>query len=171
MTSPATDGAAGLASTPARPMDDELSLAELLQVVHRRRWLLLGCVFLAGLAGMGGIAAITPVYDARALLVIEPDGGRTGATVATSSQTPDSASVDSQVQILASRSLAREVIAQLGLASDAELTGAVGPGLLDRVLPAARPHDSTDASRRSMSSVSSSSGSRSSARARAMSSR
>ena len=143
MTSPATDGAAGLASTPARPMDDELSLAELLQVVHRRRWLLLGCVFLAGLAGMGGIAAITPVYDARALLVIEPDGGRTGATVATSSQTPDSASVDSQVQILASRSLAREVIGQLGLARDAELTGAAGAGagLLDQVLPAslARP--------------------------------
>ena len=130
-------------SDPARPIDDELSLVELLQVVHRRRWLLLGCMLLAGLAGMGAIAAITPVYDARALLVIEPDGGRTGATVATPSQTPDSASVDSQVQILASRSLAREVIGQLGLASDTELTGAAdgGAGLLGRLLPAslARP--------------------------------
>ncbi len=147
MTSPATDGVVGKASAPARPLDDELSLVELLQVVHRRRWLLLGCVFLAGLAGMGAIAAITPVYDARALLVIEPDGGRTGATVATSSQTPDSASVDSQVQILASRSLAREVIAQLALESDAELTGVpAGPGFLERVLPASLVRStSTDA--------------------------
>ena len=121
MISSAPDGAAGPAparpSASARSTDDELSLRELLQVVHRRRWLLLGCMFLAGLAGMAAIAAIKPVYEARALLVIEPDGGgRTGATVATPSQTPDSASVDSQVQILASRSLAREVIGQLGLA-------------------------------------------------------
>ena len=35
---------------------------------------------------------MTPTYEARALLIIEPDlGGRGGATVATSSQTPDSA--------------------------------------------------------------------------------
>ena len=63
----------GRAIGPAKSVDDELSLAELLQAVHRRRWLLLGCIFLAGLAGMGAIAALTPVYDARALLVIEPD--------------------------------------------------------------------------------------------------
>ncbi|MFZ1427899.1 MAG: Wzz/FepE/Etk N-terminal domain-containing protein, partial [Geminicoccaceae bacterium] len=142
MTSPASDGAAGTApapaAPPARPADDELSLAELLQVVRRRQWLLLGCMFAAGLAGMGVIASLTPVYEARALLVIEPDnGGRAAATVATSSQTPDSASVDSQVQILASRSLAREVLGALRLAGDPELTAPVGSGaLLARLLPA-----------------------------------
>ena len=58
---------------------------------------------------------MTPVYDARALLIIEPDsGGPTGATVATASQTPDTTSVDSQVQILGSRSLAREMISAAG---------------------------------------------------------
>src|SRR3954447_504663 len=99
----------------ARQPEDELSLAELLQVVvGRRRWLLLGCIFLGGLAGMAALGALTPVYDARALLIIEPDSGaRAGATVPTASQTPDSASVDSQVQILASRSLAREAIQAL----------------------------------------------------------
>ena len=119
----------------ARQPEDELSLAELLQVVGRRRWLLLGCVFLGGLAGMAALGALTPVYDARALLIIEPDSGaRAGATVPTASQTPDSASVDSQVQILASRSLAREAIQALGLAADPELAGA-GGGALAALLP------------------------------------
>ena len=83
------------AADAARNADDELSLAELLLVVHRRRWLLLGCLFLGGLAGIAALSAMTPIYEARALLIIEPDlGGQGGATVATSSQTPDSASVD-----------------------------------------------------------------------------
>ena len=81
---------------------------------------------------------MTPIYEARALLIIEPDlGGQGGATVATSSQTPDSASVDSQVQILASRSLAREALTALGLEADPELTGVgrADRGLLQRLLP------------------------------------
>ena len=122
----------------ARNADDELSLAELLLVVHRRRWLLLGCLFLGGLAGIAALSAMTPIYEARALLIIEPDlGGQGGATVATSSQTPDSASVDSQVQILASRSLAREALTALGLEADPELTGVgrADRGLLRRLLP------------------------------------
>ena len=111
----------------ARRPEDELSLAELLQVVARRRWLLLGCIFLGGLAGLGSLEALTPVYEARALLIIEPDSGaRTGATVPTASQTPDSASVDSQVQILGSRSLARATIQALGLAADPELVASGG---------------------------------------------
>lgn len=140
MNPSAPDGGTSPAAS-ARPVDDELSLAELLQAVHRRRWLLLGCIFLAGLAGLGAIAALTPVYDARALLIIEPDtGGRAAATVATPSQTPDSAAVDSQVQILGSRSLAREVLGQLDLAADPELTDEAAGGrvLLTRLLPAAQ---------------------------------
>ena len=90
---------------------EELSLAELLLVLRRRRWLFLGCILLGGLCGLAALSVITPVYDARALLIIEPstDGAAT-ATVATASQTPDTTSVDSQVQILASRSLARETM-------------------------------------------------------------
>ena len=107
---------------------DELSLAELLLVVHRRRWLLLACLFLGGLVGIGVLSLLRPTYEARALLIIEPAlGGGVGATIATPSQTPDSAVVDSQVQILASRSLAREALGALGLEDDPELTGSGGP--------------------------------------------
>jgi capsular exopolysaccharide synthesis family protein len=116
-----------LASTPpaaTEQADDELSLLELLQLVLRRRWLLLGCMLLGGLGGLGFVAAATPVYVAQTLLIIEPDSrARTGTTVASASDTLDSASVDSQVEILASRSLAREVIAQLRLETDPDLIG------------------------------------------------
>ena len=106
---------------------EELSLAELLLVLRRRRWLFLGCILLGGLCGLAALSMITPVYDARALLIIEPstDGAAT-ATVATASQTPDTTSVDSQVQILASRLLARETIASLRLEDDLELAGTAG---------------------------------------------
>jgi succinoglycan biosynthesis transport protein ExoP len=120
------------------PTDDELSLTELLQLVHRRRWMLLGCMLLGGLVGMGIVATVRPVYVARSLLIIEPDGrARTGTTVASSQDSLDSASVDSQVQILASRSLAREAIGQLRLDADPELTGAASaaPGIVARLLP------------------------------------
>ena len=118
-----------------RAAAEELSLAELLLVVHRRRWLLLACLFLGGLVGIGALSVLTPAYEARALLIIEPAiGGGAGATIATSSQTPDSAAVDSQVQILASRSLAREALGALGLEDDPELTGQGGVGALAKLL-------------------------------------
>lgn len=105
------------------PADHELSLGELIQVLYRRRWLLLGTMLLAGLAGMLFVAAATPIYVARALVIVEPDTmAMGGATVAPAGQTLDSAAVDSQVQIMASRSLAREVIGHLKLADDPELT-------------------------------------------------
>ena len=103
---------------------DDLPLSDLVLVLRRRRWLLLGCLFLGGLCGIAALSGMVPVYDARALLLIEPSQhGTAAATIATSSQTPDTTSVDSQVQILASRSLARETIAALGLEGDAELNG------------------------------------------------
>ena len=133
----------------ARQPEDELSLAELLQVVGRRRWLLLGCIFLGGLAGMAALGALTPVYDARALLIIEPDSGaRAGATVPTASQTPDSASVDSQVQILASRSLAREAIQALGLAADPRTCRRRQQGALAALLRRQTPPTPAPAGRR-----------------------
>jgi capsular exopolysaccharide synthesis family protein len=135
--------------------NDELSLADLLSVLHRRRWLLLAGLFLGGLAGLGILAVLPPVYEARALLIIEPAlGGVTGATIATPSQTPDSAAVDSQVQILASRSLARQTIDALGLAGDPELGATDGHPVtgplailpsLSRNAPAGLPADAVAA--------------------------
>lgn len=115
-----------------RHPDDEVSFRELLLMVHRRRVLVLLCLLLGGVAGLGLLAALEPVYVARAHLLIEPERrGPGGATVASASETLDSAAVDSQVQILASRSLAREVIDQVGLRS----TPAPSGGLIAHLLP------------------------------------
>lgn len=127
-------------SAPAtnRRSDDEVSLRDLLLLIYRRRLLLLLCMLLGGFAGVAVLAAVEPVYMARAYLLIEPDRrDHSGSTVASASDTLDSASVDSQVQILASRSLAREVIEALRLEGDPVL--APRPTRFDlvaRLLPA-----------------------------------
>jgi capsular exopolysaccharide synthesis family protein len=115
-------------SPPAtRQGPDELSLLELLEIVRRRGWLLLAGLALGAMAGIGFVALAPPAYVAQALLVIEPDrAGGHASTVASASDTLDNAAVDSQVEILASRSLAREVIAQLRLEDDLELVAPAG---------------------------------------------
>ena len=120
-----------------RHADDEVSFRDLLVMVYRRRVLVLFCMLLGGLAGVGLLAAIQPVYVARAYLLIEPEKrGQSETTVASASDTLDSAAVDSQVQILTSRSLAREVIDRLGTHPDPQVTPTAGPlGLLARLLP------------------------------------
>lgn len=121
-----------------KPTHDELSLAELIRLVLSRRWLLLGGMLLGGLAGIAFVAVVPPVYVAKALVLIEPDANaRSGTTVASASQTLDSAAVDSQVKILSSRSLAGEVIRALGLETDAELVGA--PAQTDKTPVAVLP--------------------------------
>lgn len=118
------------------PTDDELSLAELIRTIDRHRHLLLLAVFLAGLGAFGFLAIAKPIYEARALLIIEPSpAARGGSTVASASQTLDSASVDSQVQILASRSLAGQVVSALALEQAAELQPPERAAWLTRLLP------------------------------------
>jgi polysaccharide biosynthesis transport protein len=115
----------------------ELSFPELVAVLYRRRWLLLAGVVAGGLAGIAAAVAIPPVFTAQALLLLEPrPAGATAAAAAAGSTMPGSAAldagvVDSQARILASRSLAREVIDRLGLADDPELTE--DPGRLARL--------------------------------------
>lgn len=94
--------------------EEEVSLRDLLLLIYRRRFLLMFCMVLGGMVGFAVLALVEPAYVARAFVLIEPgrDGG--GSTVASASETLDSASVDSQVQILASRTLARDVLEGLG---------------------------------------------------------
>src|SRR4051794_1735576 len=68
--------------------------------------------------------AIPPAYTAQAVLLLDPQPTRLATTGVSPEATPlDSGVVDSQAQILASRSLAQQAIDKLGLVSDPELTG------------------------------------------------
>lgn len=127
-------------TTGAAHTDGEVSLRDLVLLLHRRRLMLLACLFLGGAVGVGLLAVIRPVYVASTLLLIEPDklGGGDAATAASANEALASAAVDSQVQILASRRLAREAVASLGLGTEPELRGgarAADAGFLARLLP------------------------------------
>ncbi len=117
--------------TAAADPRDELSLVDLLALLWRRRHLLLGSSFLGIAAGVLLLAHLPERYRAETLLLIQPTPMAGDAAVVSSATLDrDSVTVDSQVAVLASRSLARKVIERLNLADDPELDRAPSPSLL-----------------------------------------
>lgn len=124
-------------------MNDALSSLDLARILWRRRGAVL-TVLLLGTAGAVLAIAWTPrSYIARAAILIEarlepaPDGS--GALLPL---LPDSATIDSLAQVLASRSTARAVITELGLATDPELGSDHQPAPLGGLI--ARAQGATD---------------------------
>jgi capsular exopolysaccharide synthesis family protein len=124
-------------------MNDTLSSRDLARILWRRRGAVL-TVLLLGTAGAVLAIAWTPrSYVARAAILIEarlePAQDGSGALVPL---LPDSATIDSLAQVLASRSTARAVIAELGLAADPELGSHHRPAPLGGLM--ARAQGATD---------------------------
>jgi capsular exopolysaccharide synthesis family protein len=109
------------------PASPGVSPVDVVRILWRRRWILLTVVGLGMSGAVAATATLPRVYSARAAVLIEPrlepspDGS--GGVVPI---LPDSATIDSLVQVLGSRSMARAVIDDAGLAQDPELSGA-GP--------------------------------------------
>lgn len=106
----------------ARPLPRrEPSLLDLLAALRRR----LGLIALVCLLGCGlslGLLGLVPrTYEARTLVLVDPDRSRPGDPPGLAAGALDSAMVDSQVRILASRSLARDIVINLRLIEDPEL--------------------------------------------------
>jgi capsular exopolysaccharide synthesis family protein len=99
-----------------------VSPIEVARILWRRAGLLLTVLAMGMAASVAATLLLPRSYVARAALLIEPrlepspDGS--GAVVPI---LPDSATVDSLVQVLGSRAMVREVIDQLGLVADPEL--------------------------------------------------
>ncbi len=133
------EGAAGDGGgAPASVADRELSLLELLQILNRRKGLIL-TVLLVGIGLTLAVMALLPrVYVARALVMVDPEPSAVGPDPTGAAWAPvDNATIDSQVELLASRTIARQVVGDLGLAGDPELNGRE-PGLwarLESLLP------------------------------------
>ena len=125
---PARGAAApGLARRPAQQAT-ELSLIDLLVVLRRYTLLLLVFLGTGGGLAMLTLAWLEPVYVATAQLMIEPrraGGGDSVLDVATIAD--DQAAIDSQVRLLVSRSMAREVIEALDLEAEPELARSLDP--------------------------------------------
>lgn len=100
----------------------ELSLPELLAVLRRYRLLLAGALGIGIGAAVLLLAWLPPVYLATAQVMIEPvrqvleDSALPATGIA-----DDGTAIDSQVKLLASRSMARQVILALGLDVEPEL--------------------------------------------------
>ena len=103
-------------------MNPTLSSFDLARILWRRRGAVLTVLLLGAVGAVLALAWMPRSYIARAAILIEarlepaPDGS--GAVIPI---VPDSAVIDSLAQVLASRSTARAVIAELGLAGDPEL--------------------------------------------------
>lgn len=103
----------------------ELPLPDLLAILWRRRAVVICGLVLGTLGGWGIPHLVPPRFVAEALVLIEPrpaptaDGAAPPGPVAV-----DGGVIDSQVQVLRSRQIAREAIVGLGLDDDPELTGA-----------------------------------------------
>ncbi len=100
---------------------NELSLLELVLVLRRRAGLIATILLLGCGLSVGLLALVPRTYVARTLVLIDPDRGRPGEAPGLAQGGVDSALVDSQAQILASRSLAREIVVNLRLMEDPEL--------------------------------------------------
>ncbi len=123
--------------TPPADAEPDIDLVELVWLLWRRRWLLFGFLLLG--ASLSGLAAalLPPVYVAEALVLIEPRPAPTAREVVdTSGLDRDSTTVDSQVQVLRSRSLAERVIARLDLADDPELVPAAAAAVTSDAMAA-----------------------------------
>lgn len=110
--------------TARQPPRRELSLLDLLEVLWRRKLLIISVMVLGVGLTLGAVSLLPRTYLARALVLIDPATGRGPASaVGAPSLSLDPAVIDSQVQIIGSRLLARQVVADLALQDDPELMG------------------------------------------------
>ncbi len=102
--------------------EEAISLLDMLALLWRRRLLLLGMALLGIGVALGVLAWLPKIYVAEALILIEPRQNVSAEGVVVPGVIDrDSATIDSQVQVLASRSLAAKVIAELGIEQSPEL--------------------------------------------------
>ena len=122
--------AAPLAAAPTVYVEpDGGDLNHLLNALFRRRWLIsgivLGCLAVATVA----ILLATPRYTAEAQLLLERSNDTIGSALESviPGLSVDATTLNSQVEVLKSRTLTRDVVEQLQLESDPEFNTALQP--------------------------------------------
>ncbi|MBP2299375.1 GumC family protein [Azospirillum picis] len=133
-------GTAGLVAPPVGSGADKVDVKRLAQTLWRQKWLILGIMALLWLPAVLLINAMTPVYSASSVLVIDPQPNRV-------INIPSVAepmgiyldTVNTEVETLRSRDLARRVVETLSLGQEPEYAAADGkPGLSTALLDGGR---------------------------------
>ena len=119
---------------------DELDLTGLGAAIVKRKTFIAGTTAGLFLAALAFVILVKPTYTGDARVIIgnqetyftQPDRAATGGA---SSPAPDSEAIQSQVELIKSRDIAREAIRQLGLKGNPEFDPlASGQGMVSRVL-------------------------------------
>jgi capsular exopolysaccharide synthesis family protein len=120
--------------------DDEIDLLAYWQILVKRRWLVLG--ILAGVVALALLATLmaTPIYRATAVLQLEKDGTQVVQVegIQPGEGGADATFLQTQYELLQSRSLAERVANELDIAP-ATLERLREPGWFDRMLALLRP--------------------------------
>jgi capsular polysaccharide biosynthesis protein len=115
----------------------DFDLAGLFRSLRRRLGLIVGITF--GLTALALIAVfqVTPLYTGEAMVLLNIQKTQViDIEAVMSGLTADSATIDSEVEILRSRSVARKVIEKLNLMNDQEINGALAPvTFIDEINP------------------------------------
>ncbi|WP_439862020.1 GumC family protein [Pseudomonas sp. MBLB4136] len=137
--------------------DDEIDLLKLWQTIWRRKWSILTLVFVVTLVAILAVLAITPIYRAAATLMIEEKAAKVVSIEQVYGlEGAGSEYLQTQFELLKSRSLAERVVRQLNLTAHPEFDPRQQPeplidikGLLanfdfKNVVPATLPGDLDD---------------------------
>lgn len=112
-----------------------IGVADALRIVRRRRWLIILVLAAALLATMLFLVRTKPVYSTTtAVMVLPSDNATPEAAPTTTPSASEDAAIQTKVELLQARSLARQIAQSLQLANDPEFApGDGGPGLTDRL--------------------------------------
>ena len=98
-----------------------LGLADLLMVLSRRKYLLLGTIGIVTLLGIVNVYMLTPLFTASTSVMVDPQEQRIiNVELLVAGLPADQSTIESEIQVVQSDELAARVIRQLGLDQLAE---------------------------------------------------
>lgn len=113
---------------PSAAEDDDINLRRLLMTLRRRKWVIAVVTALSVAAGYYLINSLTPRYTAEAVLVLQfRERQYVDLEAVVSGLSGDRAAIESELDILRSRALARRIVDRLGLRSDPEFNARLAP--------------------------------------------
>src|SRR6185312_7174686 len=120
---------------PAAEVSRTVDLLEMVRIIRRRRWIVLGTTAVIAGVAAAYVMTATPLYTATATILAEPHRSQVADTT-DQPQTPssfgtDDAMVESQALLIQSAAVLQRVVDQLNLVNDPEF--APHPGLLDPI--------------------------------------
>ncbi|MBI1180352.1 MAG: polysaccharide biosynthesis tyrosine autokinase [Alphaproteobacteria bacterium] len=99
----------------------QLTLRDLINVVWRRRWVVLATVVVVTGAAILVISQMTPLYSSTAMILVEPRVNRVADSASVLSDLPvNFETVQTETEVLTSRRLQEKVVKELNLTKDPE---------------------------------------------------